>query len=181
MSDQAFLSHFIEEPIYLIKEAIDTHSVVEEVKKETVAVVPEETVAAVEEPKAPVLMKPLPTIGKNLKSCVILVNWTEEPIESEKELLLKILSSVKRSEDDVLITSASNASLEQIEALLAEHGHKHLIDFGTSKFSPIAHAEVYTPVQDGMKKYLKTDTLDSISKDVEKKKALWKALQEVFL
>lgn len=174
MSDREFLSHFIEEPLYLIKDDVKVPTI----QAESLEVA--QPIQA-EEPAAPVLLKPLPTFGKNLKHCIILVNWGEQANSSEKELLIKILSSVKRSEDDVLIASSSNASAEQIDALLAEYNHKHLIDFGTSKLVEIAHAETYTPVQVGPKKYLKADALSEIAQDVEKKKALWKALQEMFL
>lgn len=170
MSDNAFLSQFIEEPIYLIEDekganAYEEASEVSEVEK-------------VEEPK--VEISPLPTLGTNLKHCIILVNWTEE-ISTEKELLLKIMASVKRSEDDVLIAMLGEASQEQIEALLAEHNHRQLLDFGTNGLSKTQQAEHYSAWKDSGKTYLKAHSLAEIAQDVDKKKLLWKELQQIFL
>ena len=144
----------------------------------------------VEEPKEefvpqrapqPVELTPLTTSGKNLKNCIILTDWKEEAISQEKELLLKILSSVKRIEDDVLIVHAGDASNEDIEAVFAENNHKQVIDFGTDKVSKLASTSAYSPVSEGVKKFLKGDSLSQIASDVDKKKALWSALQSIFI
>ncbi|WP_420386557.1 hypothetical protein [Roseivirga sp.] len=175
MSDRAFLAEFITEPLYLISEKDQVKADYPSVEEK--AAEP----ARVEEPKAKVELKALTTSGNNLKGCIILVSWGDEAVASEKELLLKILSSVKLGEGDVLIAHASGASHEQIEALLAEQNHKHVLDFGTSLLDQVKNSPSYTPVANGYKKYLKADRLDSIATSVDQKKALWKALQDIFL
>lgn len=170
MSDIAFLSQFIEEPIYLIEEEAERNAYQETVEHKEAE--------KVEEPK--VEISPLPTFGSNLKHCIILVNWTEE-VDTEKEFLLKIMASVKRSKNDVLIAMLGNASQEQVDALLAEHNHRQLLDFGTGKLSKTDQAEYYTAWKDAGKTYLKAHSLAEIAQDVDKKKLLWKELQQIFL
>lgn len=187
MSDHAFLSEFINEPLYLI---VDEGVKVKEegLSTEEKAVEPKaypqaeaEASTLVEEPKAKVELKPVPTSGQNLKGCIILVNWENGEVAEEKELLLKIMGSVKRTEQDVLIAQASGTSEEQIEAILTEQNHKQVLDFGTHKLPQLSKSELYQIKADGPKKYLKAHALSEINTDVEKKKALWKALQEIFL
>lgn len=187
MSDHAFLSEFITEPLYLIKdEGVRVKK--ERLSTEEKAVEPKaypqaepEAPTVVEEPKAKVEIKPVPTSGQNLKGSIILVNWENGEVSEEKELLLKIMSSVKRTEQDVLIAQASGTSEDQIEALLAEQNHKQVLDFGTNKLPQLSKSDFYQITADGPKKYLKAHALSEINTDVEKKKALWKSLQEIFL
>lgn len=173
MSDLSFLAEFITEPLYLIKdESVESKAYAEPEKHEP---------AQVEEPKEKVELQPVTTSGQNLKGCIIFVNWKNGEVSEEKDLLLKILGSVKRTENDVLIAHAFGTKPEQIEALLAEQNHKHVLDFGTSSLALLSKSNVYEIKEDGPKRYLKADPISDISADVEKKKALWKALQEMFL
>lgn len=187
MSDHAFLSEFINEPLYLIKDESvrveEKETSVQLEIAEPTAYPPAEAAApaVVEEPKAKVELKPVPTSGQNLKGCIILVNWQDGEVAEEKELLLKIMSSVKRTEQDVLISQASGTSKEQIEALLAEQNHKQVLDFGTGKLPKLSKSDFYQITAEGPKKYLKAHPLAEISTDVDKKKALWKGLKEMFL
>jgi len=174
MSDLSFLAEFISEPLYLIKE---------EGQATPVAYAEAQSAPApqVEEPKERVELKPVTTSGQNLKGCIILVDWENGEVAEEKDLLLKILGSVKRTENDVLIAHASGTSQEQIEALLAEQNHRHVLDFGTARLAQLSPANTYEIKENGPKKYLKADPISVISADIEKKKVLWKALQEMFL
>ncbi|MFY0592205.1 hypothetical protein [Roseivirga sp.] len=187
MSDSAFLSLFIEEPIYVLKEDLGTQpkdiaisepetKTIEEAKE---AAAPESN--QVEEPVAPVYVKPLPTVGDNLKHCIVLVESNEEVLEEAlMALLYKIMGSVKRKGEDILIANCVNADGDQIDALLANNNHRHVLAFGTNVFAPlinVGHYEVHT---DGPKSFLKGDSLTEIQNSVDKKKALWKALQEMF-
>jgi hypothetical protein len=174
MSDRAFLSEFITEPLYLIKEELPASS---EYKEE----VAEQEPAVVEEPEVKVELKPIFTSGDNLKGCIILVDWKNGEVSAEKELLLKILGSVKRTETDVLIAHTHDSSSEQMEALLAEQNHKHVLDFGTSKIPNLQPADFYKITANGPKKLLKAHPLSEIATDTEKKKMLWNALKEMFL
>jgi len=180
MSKDAFLAHFITEPIYLIKNDKGLDYVNNEDQESSNVDEPEEELIS-ERATELVELTPLTTSGKNLKNCIILTDWTEVANGQEKELLLKILSSVERIEDDVLIVHAGNASNEDIEAVLAEHNHKHVIDFGTDKLANLSSTASYTSISEGAKKFLKANELAEIAADVEKKKALWTALQAVFI
>lgn len=202
MSDQNFLAHFIEEPIYLIKEdrvtakeptvavttgdtpASEPQPVQAELAKPEPIPVPTEASApsVVEEPVAPVYVKPLPTAGDNLKNCIVLVDSAEELLEEPlKELLYKILGAVKRMPEDVLLANCKHADPEQIEALLANNNHRHVLAFGTEVLAELKGVTPYAIHKVGPKSLLKADPLTEIAANVDKKKALWKALQEMFL
>ncbi|MBO3697544.1 hypothetical protein [Roseivirga sp. E12] len=197
MSDQNFLAQFIEEPIYLIKEdqvattedavaesPVDTSEPpkTEEKKPEPTPIqteVPEPLVA--KEPE-PVYVKPLPTAGDNLKHCIVLVDSDEELLEEPlKELLYKIIGAVKRKPEDVLLTNCRNAGKDQIEALLANNNHKHILAFGTDVLTELSSVQAYEIHKPKYVAMLKADSLTEIASNVDKKKALWKALQEMFL
>ena len=201
MSDQNFLAHFIEEPIYLIKEdrVTSKEPVVDETPEavavpaeapasqdiQTEAVKPDtaqvETATLVEEPSTPVYVKPLPTAGDNLKHCIVLVDSTQALLEDPlKELLYKIMGSVKRKPEDILLANCKNADPEQIEALLANNNHRHVLAFGTEVLAELKGVTSYAIHKVGPKSFLKADSLTEITTNVDKKKALWKALQEMF-
>ncbi|OEK00716.1 hypothetical protein BFP97_03975 [Roseivirga sp. 4D4] len=195
MSDQNFLAHFIEEPLYVIKEDAtptpDTSTTEPMEKKEEpkpqeatlsleVGVVDAPT--TVEEPAAPVYVKPLPTAGNNLKHCIVLVDSSEELLEEPlKDLLYKIIGAVKRNPEDILLANCRDAGKDQIEALLANNNHKHLLAFGTDVLTELNGIQPYAIHKPKYVAMLKADPLSEIASDVDKKKALWKALQEMFL
>lgn len=173
MSDHSFLAEFITEPLYLIKD--------ESVEPKAYTQPEADEISQVEEPKEKVALKPVTTSGQNLKGCIIFVDWKAGEVAEEKDLLLKIMGSVKRTENDVLIAHSYGTSGEQIEALLAEQNHRHVLDFGTDSLVFLNQAKPYEIKENGLKRYLKADALSSISADVDLKKALWKALQSMFL
>lgn len=207
MSDYSFLPHFITEDIYVIKEeAASLKSEAPEATPTTEPVpIPAESVekqsestsepiaaaksaipaiepapAVVREPE-PVYLKPLPTEGNNLKHCLLLVESSETVLEAPlKGLLEKIMGAVKRSMDDVLLVNVKNASTEQIDALLSEQNHRHLIAFGTSKIAPLNNAPLYQLTEVNRKSYMRADALSSIAQNVEMKKALWGTLKSMF-
>ncbi len=201
MSDQNFLVHFIEEPIYLIKEdRVTTKEPVVDETPEAVAVPAQasasqdiqtevvkpdtaqvETPTLVEEPSTPVYVKPLPTTGDNLKHCIVLVDSTQVLLEDPlKELLYKIMGSVKRKPEDILLANCKNVDPQQIEALLANNNHRHVLAFGTEVLAELKGVTSYAIHKVGPKSFLKADSLTEISTNLDKKKVLWKALQEMF-
>jgi len=97
-----------------------------------------------------------------------------------KELLYKIMGSVKRKPEDVLLANCKNADAVQIEALLANNNHRHVLAFGTEVLAELKGVTSYAIHQVGPKSFLKADSLTQIATNVDKKKALWKALQEMF-
>ncbi len=133
-----------------------------------------------EEPE-PVYLKPLPTEGNNLKHCLVLVESDEAVLEANlKGLLEKIMGAVKRSMEDILLVNIKAASEEQLEALLSEQNHRHLLAFGTSGVEALSEVGHYELAQVNRKHYLKAHSLRAISENIEHKKALWKALKEMF-
>ncbi|OEK04840.1 hypothetical protein [Roseivirga misakiensis] len=187
MTDSDFLHLFIEEPIYIIDgEGPDMAVSKDEsspianptpLKEET----PEIASSVVEEPAAPVYVKPLPTLGENLKHCIVLVDSAEEILEEPlKALLYKIMGSVKRNPDDILLANCRNADSDQLEALLANNNHRHVLSFGCDLLPQLKGLDNYEIQREGPKSFIKGDSLVNIQDDVEKKKALWKALQEMF-
>jgi len=179
-----FLSNFITEEIFVIKsEATGGKSVSEPEqlpKEEKAPSDPVEPVKAAEE--APVYLKPLPTEGENLKHCLIFFESEESKLDdSKKAFLLKVMGSVKRSLNDVLLVNVKDASAEQIEAVFSEFNHRHVLAFGTQKIDKYAGSETYLVTEDKKKFYLKADDLLNIENTVELKKSLWGCLQKMFL
>ena len=172
MSEQSFLAHLITEDLYLLKEEVKTEPQTEELP----AIEPSKA-----EESEPICLSPLPTEGRNLKHCLVLVE-SENPMPGNdlKGLLEKIMAAVKRSMNDILLVNVKAASDDQLEALLSEQNHRHLLAFGTQKVRQLAEAEKYElRIIDG-KSYLKADSLKAISENMELKKALWKVLKEMF-
>ena len=97
-----------------------------------------------------------------------------------KGLLEKIMGAVKRSMEDILLVNVKEASEEQLEALLSEQNHRHLLAFGTQKVQALTEVGTYEMVEMSRKHYLRADSLKAISENIELKKALWKALKEMF-
>ncbi len=194
MADDNFLAHFIEEPIYVIASEELSSPESKEIEVEAAPVTPatltedmssnepEVTSNVVEEPEAPVYVTPLPTIGDNLKHCIVLVDSENELLEEPlKVLLYKIMGAVKRNAEDILIANCRNAKSDQIEALLANNNHRHLLAFGTDVLVQMKENSLYEIKKEGAVSMLKSDPLVEIQQNVDKKKALWKALQEMFL
>ena len=181
MTIKNFLAEFIQEPIYVINEKDDPKgsTQVKEAGNHD-----EQSAAMVEEAAVPLASPPtpLPTKGENLKHCIILVKTDVEVIGAADEAFLyKILGAVKRQANDVLIANVSKANQESINALLAEHNHRHLIGFGLETLPIPGQSSLYETVLLSGKQYLLAEDLSTISEDKEKKKALWKALQSMFL
>jgi hypothetical protein len=185
--DLSFLAHFITEDLYLIKEessTVEVKTVIEPVKAAQPVVkvsLAEEKATKVEE-KEQIYIKPLPTEGNNLKHCLIFFESSQNHLEaSKKAFLLKILASVKRSLDDVLLVNVKEASKEQIDAVLSEFNHRHVLAFATTKLDSIISTPRYEVKEDAKKFYLKADDLGQIEATVELKKSLWAGLQKMFL
>ena len=83
--------------------------------------------------------------------------------------------------DDILLVNIKAANDKQIQALMAEQNHRHLLCFGSEKLALLKSIKAYSVHAENHKFYLKADALNLISTTVEKKKALWSALQEMFL
>jgi hypothetical protein len=145
------LSQILNEDIYIIQE-----------KKEA----PENTsvkinVAAKTEKKGPD------------KDVVIVLDKTAKA--EEHEFLIKILSALKMTVQDVSIINKEDFS-SQME-------FKNLIAFNINPQAllPGINTEKYIIKEHGKAGFLYADSLDELIKDVKKKKQLWEALQLMFL
>jgi hypothetical protein len=190
--DFSFLANFITEDLYLIKESelvVTKEQSITDVLPETGSKQPlkaaensepvnEETIVQEE---SPIYIKPLPTEGNNLKHCLIFFESNQTHLEANKKaFLLKILSSVKRSLDDVMLVNLKEASKEQIEAVLSEYNHRHVLVFASGKLDHMV-SQQYEVKEEAKKFYLKADDLEKIEATVDLKKALWAGLQKMFL
>ena len=181
-----FLSNFITEEIFVIKEGTIASNEAVEVKEPTtekVVCVPASTEIVNEVAESPaVYLKSLPTEGENLKHCLVFFESTDNQLDNtQKSFLLKVMGSVKRSLNDILLVNVHAASPEQIDAALNEFNHRHIIAFGTNKLDKYVGDTPYNLIEDKKKLYLKADDLSNIEKTVELKKSLWGCLQKMFL
>ena len=176
--EQDLLKYFIPEPIYLIR---NEQSVVEnETTLDTLTKANEST--TISEESTTVCVNPLPTLGTNLKNCVVLVASDDEVLgQKEKTFLLKIMRAVKRQEDDILIVNCKKATQDHIESLLTSHNPRHLLDFDSGKLALSAALPYYEVKQQKGMSLVKAHALSRIEQELTLKKALWKVLQEIFL
>jgi hypothetical protein len=170
--DLGFLSHLFSEDIYTIDEELQV--------KSTVPIESNEDQTQHDKPKEALELKPIMTHGENLKHCLVLFQAKEKLRTESKALLFKILEAIDRKPKDVLMANLYDCSPEGIEAFLVENKHQHLISFDVTAVEPLSKSTVYLPIQDHGKTYLLADSLEAISLDIEKKKALWKALKSIF-
>lgn len=181
--DKAFLPYFIEEPIYVLNEdKQQDESLLQQDVQEAAAL--EEHIETeptkVEELREKVDLKPIVTFGENLKHCIVLFESAQKISPESKDLLFKILAAIKRTPKDALMANVYDCSKEQVEALLSENNHKHLISFGVKQAESISQLEAYVPTEAKGKHYILSDGLEAVAIDKDKKRALWQALQEVF-
>lgn len=184
--DTSFLSHFITEEIYLIKDASASLPTTPQIEVDE-AEAPVEKMSqgaptpVVKEAEV-VYIKPLPTEGNNLKHCLVFFEANQPQLEADKKaFLLKILASVKRSLDDVLLVNIKEASPEQIEAVLNEFNHRHVLVFNSEKLNSYTESTLYEVREDQKKFYMKANDLGMIESTVALKKAIWAGLQKMFL
>lgn len=181
MSDLNFLKSFLTEDLYILKEEESVviekseekqQTEVKEYKKE------EEVIQAnIEEPADEIISKPFPPHkGSFNKKILIAVSDSNSQIinDSELDFLLKILSAVKLSVDDVAIINIEKSSVDLID--LTNWSATHYISFTGE-----ANTTLYEPTSKENIQHLNCHKLGEISKDKGKKQQLWTALQQLFL
>jgi DNA polymerase III psi subunit len=101
----------------------------------------------------------------------------------EEEFLEKILKAVHIKIEEIKVINVASPKPENYFESLQELPAKRVINFGTSfeKINLPLHFDKYMPVAQQGITFLMADSLDTISQDLEKKKQLWKALQQIFL
>ena len=166
---------FAEEHLFVIPENA-TIAVPEKVlEPENVQVVKEVPQPIVEEEKPQELLHFVPS-----HRVVILVNNISE---ADKVLLSKILVAVKLDLSKVDLVELSLLKTMNVKTALSQNLISHFITFGI----PMPNIKLEIPLMAYQIKEIKSirflfsDALSELQNDVEKKKALWKALQEMFL
>lgn len=177
---KVYLPYFLEETIYKVREGSATVQESSSSIEQAEEVHQQPTSIATSVNAEPVAVKPIVTFGENLKHCIVLFSSEHKISVASKDLLFKILASINRTPKDALMANVYDCSQEQIEALLSEHNHKHLISFDVKQTTELSQADPYTPYSSKGKHYILSDDLEVVATDIDKKKALWKALKEVF-
>ncbi|MFD2515761.1 hypothetical protein ACFSRY_17955 [Pontibacter locisalis] len=124
-------------------------------------------------------------IGKNNKGVVILVTVQEEEFQKLPQLgfLQKILSAIGLKSDDVAYLNNVFGAIAKFEDLKREMEVNYIISFASRLDTDLPHEKftLYNPVKVGDVPVVFSLALEKIENDVEQKKLLWGALQQVFL
>lgn len=117
--------------------------------------------------------------GENKKKIAVLVDEANPDFMRSVsfEFLNKIMEAVKLSKHEYALVNLHENKQSTLEAISAELTPKHLIVFGQPN---LLNQENYKIGRVGDITTLQSDSLTEIQADVEKKKALWKVLQEMF-
>lgn len=126
----------------------------------------------------------LPSLGKNGKNILIVVNQTDVPYLSDGELafLTKILTACQLSLMDVAIVNWAKAPHQDQNAVLAQFGAKAVILFDLSPelFGLPQALPPYTVHSDDDVRFVAAPPLHQIEKTKEAKNQLWIALKQLF-
>ncbi len=122
-------------------------------------------------------------LGKNEKKLLVVIR-TSDFSDKNKELISKILGAVhyKLEKDAIQLHIPADKSFG-INHLLVKNIVDDVVIFGVNpkeiglSIEPI----LYQPIQIGTKRLLIAHSLEQISKNQDYKKALWNALQQIFL
>lgn len=177
--DYSFLPHFIKEDIYVVNETLEVnYNTVPDISDSKVT---EAEIANLEPKEQNNEEVEIKFEGQNNKNVTILYEHEHDLPTTEKELLLKILSAVKLSLNDIALINTSHNSSEQHYELFSQFKTNKLVAFGTDKHPLISeeNEQYQIIVKDGVT-ILKSHNLKEISADVEKKKSLWTELKKMF-
>lgn len=184
-----YLFLLLDEPVYLLRPQLEPAPV-------AVPEIPDEVVPlkAVVEPvakPAPVQVVakpepvPKPSPVKNRNKVLILFNNEQSPYlaKNEEVLLKKILHSIKLDIDDVDLVNYNNIQRVDYVDVLKEKILNQLISFGVSltALNLQLYLKKYEVEQIEGVSMLLSDNLSELEHSPEKKKLLWKALQQMFM
>ncbi|MDJ1500063.1 hypothetical protein [Xanthocytophaga agilis] len=178
------LQFLLTETIYVIPEDMST-SVVEEPKSELLQLQTpkyETQSKTIEIPKIPVITSP--PLPKNRNQVVIIYNNIQGNflIPEDKDLLGKILSSVKLRLEDVDLVNA-NTQRDTLIEILKDKVVNQIISFGIEfrELDIQIPLEAYKTASVEGVDILLVDSLFELQLNTDKKKLLWKCLQTMFL
>lgn len=170
-----FQQLFAGEQLYVIPEKTVQKDEVSVEKKLIVAPIAEQVVAEVKVEK---VQEPLHFVPNH--RVVILV---DDCSDADQALLGKILTAVKLNLNQVDLVRLADLSQMNARTAFSQNLISHFITFGVA----LQQIKLEIPLNPYQTKEIKnirflfSDALSELQNDIEKKKALWKALQEMFL
>ena len=170
-----FQQLFAGEQLYVIPEKKVLNEEVAVEKKQIVAPIAEQVVAAIKVEK---VQEPLHFVPNH--RVVILV---DDCSDADQALLGKILTAVKLNLNQVDLVRLADLSQMNARTAFSQNLISHFITFGVAlqKIKLEIPLNPYQTKEIKNIRFLFSDALSELQNDVEKKKALWKALQEMFL
>lgn len=170
-----FQQLFAGEQLYVIPEKTMQNEEVSVEKKQIVAPIAEQVVATIKVEK---VQEPLHFVPNH--RVVILV---DDCSDADQALLGKILTAVKLNLNQVDLVRLADLSLMNARTAFSQNLISHFITFGVAlqKIKLEIPLNPYQTKEIKNIRFLFSDALSELQNDVEKKKALWKALQEMFL
>jgi hypothetical protein len=174
--DKNSFGFLFDENIYVVPEE-QLESALPEPKLETKSNLPVSEEKVIE--KKSITEKKTPSIPKieikpsgTLKDFAVIVSSGEE-LNRYKDLLGKILGAIKL---DITKVDVYNSTALGEDAL-SKSDHKYFISFG---INPSAYQQVFNQVtKKGNSSFLFSNSLSDLDKDIEMKKALWRALKSL--
>lgn len=170
-----FQQLFAGEQLYVIPEKKVLNEEVSVEKKQIVAPIAEQVVAAIKVEK---VQEPLHFVPNH--RVVILV---DDCSDADQALLGKILTAVKLNLNQVDLVRLADLSQMNARTAFSQNLISHFITFGVAlqKIRLEIPLNPYQTKEIKNIRFLFSDALSELQNDVEKKKALWRALQEMFL
>ena len=170
-----FQQLFAGEQLYVIPEKKVLNEEVSVEKKQIVAPIAEQVVATIKVEK---LQEPLHFVPNH--RVVILV---DDCSDADQALLGKILTAVKLNLNQVDLVRLADLSQMNARTAFSQNLISHFITFGVAlqKIKLEIPLNPYQTKEIKNIRFLFSDALSELQNDVEKKKALWRALQEMFL
>lgn len=170
-----FQQLFAGEQLYVIPEKKVLNEEVSVEKKQIVAPIAEQVVATIKVEK---VQEPLHFVPNH--RVVILV---DDCSDADQALLGKILTAVKLNLNQVDLVRLADLSQMNARTAFSQNLISHFITFGVAlqKIKLEIPLNPYQTKEIKNIRFLFSDALSELQNDVEKKKALWRALQEMFL
>jgi len=170
-----FQQLFAGEQLYVIPEKKVLNEEVSVEKKQIVAPIAEQVVTTMKVEK---VQEPLHFVPNH--RVVILV---DDCSDADQALLGKILTAVKLNLNQVDLVRLADLSQMNARTAFSQNLISHFITFGVAlqKIKLEIPLNPYQTKEIKNIRFLFSDALSELHTDVEKKKALWKALQEMFL
>lgn len=124
-------------------------------------------------------------LGKNIKKCVILVNDSSNTFIDQTSLtfLENILKAIQYCLDDITLINFHHHKTS-FQKIIEQYAPKQIVLFDVNSFQigiENEHILHYESIEINNTQLLSAESLSIIQKNVDKKKALWMALQRIFI